>query len=110
MKGIASVSAMAEKSEIIFVEIPCSVSTEANTNIVSNKPVSTIRIAALQIDTFNEISDTFLSRIIREVSHAWKSYISKGWYRILMTYVGRGNDEACRRGDSHLWQISVYYS
>lgn len=70
MKGNASVPAVTEKSEVTFVEIPCSVSTEANTHMVSSKPVATIRTAALQIDISNEISDALLRRILQEVSHA----------------------------------------
>lgn len=70
MKGNASVPAVTEKSEVTFVEIPCSVSTEANTHMVSSKLVATIRTAALQIDISNEISDALLRRILQEVSHA----------------------------------------
>ena len=58
------------KAELTFVEIPCHTSTETNTYMVSDKPVATIRTATLQIDISNEISETLLSRIIREVSHA----------------------------------------
>lgn len=70
MKENASVPAVAEKAELTFVEIPCHTSTETNTYMVSDKPVATIRTATLQIDISNEISETLLSRIIREVSHA----------------------------------------
>ena len=69
MKGNASVPAVAEKTELTFVEIPCRTS-ETNTYMVSDKPVATIRTATLQIDISNEISDVLLTRIIREVSHA----------------------------------------
>ena len=70
MKGNASVPAVAEKTELTFVEIPCRTSAETNTYMVSDKPVATIRTATLQIDISNEISDALLSRIIQEVSHA----------------------------------------
>ena len=70
MKGNASVHAVAEKTELTFVEIPCHTSAETNTYMVSDKPVATIRTATLQIDISNEISDALLSRIIQEVSHA----------------------------------------
>lgn len=70
MKGNASVPAVAEKTEVAFVEIPCHTSAETNTYMVSDKPVATIRTAMLQIDISNEISDDLLTRIIREVSHA----------------------------------------
>ena len=70
MKENASVPAVAEKTELTFVEIPCRTSDETNTYMVSYKPVATIRTATLQIDISNEISDALLTRIIREVSHA----------------------------------------
>ena len=70
MKENASVPAVAEKTELTFVEIPCHTSAETNTYMVSDKPVATIRTATLQIDISNEISDVLLSRIIQEVSHA----------------------------------------
>jgi hypothetical protein len=69
IKGNASVHAVAEKTELTFVEIPCPASTEANTHMFSNKPAATIHTTALQISIFNEISDALLSRIIWEVSH-----------------------------------------
>ena len=70
MNENASVPAVAEKTELTFVEIPCHTSAETNTYMVSDKPVATIRTATLQIDISNEISDALLSRIIQEVSHA----------------------------------------
>ena len=70
MKENASVPAVAEKTELTFVEIPCHTSEETNTYMVSGKPVATIRTAALQIDIYNEISDALLRLIIQEVSHA----------------------------------------
>ena len=70
IKENASVPAVAEKAELTFVEVPCHTSTETNTYMVSDNPVATIRTATLQIDISNEISETLLSRIIREVSHA----------------------------------------
>ena len=70
MKGNTSVPAVAEKTELTFVEIPCRTSEETNTYMVSDKPVATIRTATLQIDISNEIPDALLTRIIREVSHA----------------------------------------
>ena len=70
MKENASVPAVAEEAELTFVEISCHTSTETNTYMVSDKTAATIRTATLQIDISNEISETLLSRIIREVSHA----------------------------------------
>lgn len=66
MKENTSVPVVTEKAELAVVEILCAVPAETNTYIVSNKPVATIRTAALQI----EISNAPLSRILREVSHA----------------------------------------
>ena len=65
-----SIPVVAEKTELTFVEIPCSTSAESTTCMISDKTVATIRTATLQIDISNEISDALLSRIIREVSHA----------------------------------------
>ena len=70
MQENACIPAVAEKTELTFVEIPCRTSAETNTYMVSDKPVATIRTATLQIDISNEISDALLTRIIREVSHA----------------------------------------
>lgn len=70
MKENASVPAVAEKTELTFVEISRHTSEGTNTYMVSDKTVATIRTAALQIDISNEISDALLARIIREVSHA----------------------------------------
>ncbi len=70
MKENTSVPAVAEKTELTFVEIPCHTSVGTNTYMFSNKTVATIRAAAVQIDISNEISDALLTRIIREVSHA----------------------------------------
>ena len=70
MKGNVSVPAVAEKTELTFVEIPCRTSEETNTYMVSDKPVATIRTVTLQIDISDEISDVLLTQIIREVSHA----------------------------------------
>ena len=47
MKGNASVPAVAEKTEVTFVEIPCHTSAETNTYMVSDKSVATIRTATL---------------------------------------------------------------
>lgn len=70
MKENASVPAVAEKSELDFVEIPCATGPEAHTHPISHEPVAVIRTALFQIEISNDISDTLLSRILREVSHA----------------------------------------
>ena len=53
MKENASVPAVAEKTELTFVEIPCHTSAETNTYMISDKPVATIRTVTLQIDISN---------------------------------------------------------
>ena len=70
MKGNPSVPAVTEKSDLTFVEIPCTAMSEQNTYAASNTPRVIIRTAALQIEISNDISDALLSRIIREASHA----------------------------------------
>lgn len=69
MKGNASVPAVAEKTELTFVEIPCHTSAETNTYMVSDKSVATIRTATLQIDISNEISDLSGSSAIIRIIH-----------------------------------------
>ena len=74
-KGNASVPAVAEKTELTFVEIPCHTSAETNTYMVSDKSVATIRTATLQIDISNEISDAL--RFFRNYPyHSSFAYIS----------------------------------
>lgn len=70
LKGNASAPAVTEKSELTFVEIPCTAPSEKNTHMVSGKTVATIRTAAFQVELSNDISDALLSRIFQEVSHA----------------------------------------
>ena len=70
MKENASFPAVTEKSELDFVEISCAAGPETNTHPISHEPAAVIRTALFQIEISNDISDTLLSRILREVSHA----------------------------------------
>lgn len=70
MKKNISVPATTEKSELDFVEIPCTAVSETNIRPLSNEPAAVIRTASFQIEISNGISDTLLSHILREVSHA----------------------------------------
>ena len=65
-----AVPAVAEKAELSFVEIPYCSSAEKNEQMISGSPVAVISTSALKIEITNDISDSLLSRIIREVSHA----------------------------------------
>ena len=70
MKENVSVPATTEKAELDFVEIPCTAVSETNIRPLSNEPAAVIRTASFQIEISNDISDTLLSHILREVSHA----------------------------------------
>ena len=70
MKENVSVPAVTGKSELDFVEIPCTAGSETHTHPISHEPAAVIRTALLQIEISNDISDTLLSHILREVSHA----------------------------------------
>ena len=70
MKKNISVPATTEKPELDFVEIPCTAVSETNIRPLSNAPAAVIRTASFQIEISNDISDTLLSHILREVSHA----------------------------------------
>ena len=70
MKKNISVPATTEKPELDFVEIPCTAVSKTNIRPLSNAPAAVIRTASFQIEISNDISDTLLSHILREVSHA----------------------------------------
>ena len=70
MKENASFPAVTEKSELDFVEIPCAVVPETNTQPISHEPAAVIRTTLFQIEISNDMSATLLSHILREVSHA----------------------------------------
>ena len=67
-----SVPVIQHKSEVSFTEIPYHQykQTESNDFTVNCSPTAVIKTAALSIAINNEISDSLLSRIIQEVSHA----------------------------------------
>ena len=67
MKKNISVPATTEKSELDFVEIPCTAVSETNIRPLSNEPAVVIRTASFQIEISNDISDTLLSHILRDM-------------------------------------------
>lgn len=68
------VPAVTQNSEISFVELPYHhpviKEQECEGNIPMESPVAVIRTASVNIAITNEISDSVLSRILKEVSHA----------------------------------------
>ena len=72
MKDTAmTVPAVAEKTDIDFVEIPCIPSSEEVTaKATDNSPVAVIRTSSMSVEFTNGISDRVLAAILREVSHA----------------------------------------
>ena len=69
-EGERLIPAVTGKSELDFVEIPCTAVSETHTHPISHEPAAVIRTASFQIEISNDISDTLLSHILREVSHA----------------------------------------
>ena len=70
MKENPSDPAVTEKSDLAFVEIPYSASSEQKPFADPRMPAVIIRTASLQIEISNAVSETLLERILREVSHA----------------------------------------
>lgn len=70
MKETPSVPAVTAESDLTFVEIPYSSSSEQKPYADSRMPAVIIRTASLQIEISNDVSDALLGRILREVSHA----------------------------------------
>ena len=70
MKENPSVPSVTEKSDLVFVEIPYSASSEQKPFADPRMPAVIIRTASLQIEISNDVSETLLGRILREVSHA----------------------------------------
>ena len=70
MKENPSVPAVTEKSDLAFVEIPYSASSEQKPFADPRMPAVIIRTASLQIEISNDVSETLLEQILREVSHA----------------------------------------
>lgn len=65
-----TVPAVTEKTELSFVEIPYASSLKKNEPLISDRPVAVISTSALKIEITNDISDSLLSRLLREVTHA----------------------------------------
>ena len=70
MKETPSVPAVTAESDLTFVEIPYSSSSEQKPYADSRMPAVIIRTASLQIEISNDVSDALLGRILREVCHA----------------------------------------
>ena len=70
MKENVSVPAVTGKSELGFLPVPPQQGYSPTTPPLSHEPAAVIRTALLQIEISNDISDTLLSHILREVSHA----------------------------------------
>ena len=68
MKENVSVPAATKNSELNFIEISCTAVPETNIRPFSNEPAAVIWTASFQIEISNDISDTLLSHILREVS------------------------------------------
>lgn len=65
-----TVPAVAEKTDLSFVELPYRSTPETNEPVVLDHPVAVINTSALKIEITNDISASLLSQILREVSHA----------------------------------------
>ena len=65
----AAVPAVPEKTDIAFVEVPCIRPTPKDTESAAPS-VAVIRTSCMSIEITNDISDTVLARILKEVSHA----------------------------------------
>ena len=74
MKGKEMLPSVAEKAEVSFAEIPYSpaVGREDIPGVseVGRTPAAVIRTSAMSIEISNQISESLLSRILREVSNA----------------------------------------
>ena len=68
----SAVPAVRENSEVTFSEIPWKPEqlTASKENFVGCTPAAVLKTSTLTIAITNEISDSLLSRIIKEVSHA----------------------------------------
>ena len=66
----ASVPAVQKKADVAFAEIPCIPSPKAVTKITDNTPVAVIRTSSMSLEITNDISDSVLAAVLREVSHA----------------------------------------
>ena len=69
-KNSDAVPAVAEKAAFSFVEIPYCPPVKKNGHMIPGSPAAVIHTSALRIEITNDISDSLLSLIIREASHA----------------------------------------
>ena len=69
IKERAAVPAVPEKTDIAFVEVSCIQPTPKDTESAAPS-VAVIRTSCMSIEITNNISDTVLARILKEVSHA----------------------------------------
>lgn len=69
IKERAAVPAVPEKTEVAFVEVPYIQSMPKGTESAVPS-VAVIRTSCMSIEITNDISDTVLARILKEVSHA----------------------------------------
>ena len=69
-ENVAAVPAVTPNADIAFVEIPCIQATQPAPQIKDIPYVALIQTASAKIGVTNDISDSVLSRILREVSNA----------------------------------------
>lgn len=58
------------EAEVSFVELPCTVIDQENIKDISCPPVAVIRTSAMSIEITNAISESLLTRILKEVTNA----------------------------------------
>ena len=69
-ENAAAVPAVTPNADIAFVEIPCMHAAEPDPQIKGSPYVALIQTDSAKIGITNDISDSVLSRILREVSNA----------------------------------------
>lgn len=69
-ENAAAVPAVTPNADIAFVEIPCIQAAQPAPQIKDIPYVALIQTASAKIEITNDISDSVLSRILREVSNA----------------------------------------
>ena len=69
-ENVAAVPAVTPNADIAFVEIPCIQAAQPDPQIKDIPYVALIQTASAKIGITNDISDSVLSRILREVSNA----------------------------------------
>lgn len=75
MKEKETLPAVTEKAEVSFAEIPYRMAAGRGESVAGGMgsgraPAAIIRISAISIEISNQISESLLGRILREVSHA----------------------------------------